>query len=765
MSKIDTVILKILKIAAYTTIFLPLFVIDSFYYPYIVPRTVIFRIIVEIMALFFIFLILRNKEFLKEFNWIHLTIFFFISWLFVAGLTGVNFYKSFWGTMQRSEGIFSLLHYFIFLIIVFNIFRERKEWLRIFNLSSITSFLISVYAILQYLGVSALTYEAGTDRAKSTIGNAGFFATFLIFAIFINLILFINKLKNDKNNKKRVYLLSFYCFNILLNLIGLIIANTRGAILGLAIGILILFGYFIKTTANLRLRKKLIYILIVLLLIVFVLFLARNTKFISQTFKLSRIFNLYDVTAKQRLYAWKLAFQGFKDHPLLGVGPENYNYIFNKYFTTEYFKITSESWFDRAHNIIFEILTTSGIVGLIFYFSIALSIFWYLFKLRKIQTTDKNEIVFLAVLLGVYFIQNLFIFDVINSYLMLSLVLGFISFLISQNRHSESPIKQKDSNSKIGFSKKFLFLLIIIFIFLGININVRQLLASFYGADAYKTSLAQFKNTALIFSKYEKFLNMNAIGTIELKKEFATYISKIIETTDINKLDDKSKKQLIYYADLAGKSLEKEIEKENFSDAKDLIKMGRYLQLISSLYADKKIEILNKSTDYYKKALDLSSNKYYVYNLIAQNKIALEDYQSAIEYGEKSLSLEPNFGGTYWLISVAYSGLKNNTKTIEFLKKAIDKNIRFESINDVKYAIQLVKDSKDFDTLIYLYKEMTRINPEDAQSWASLAYIYFQAKNYSEARDAAMKVWALNPFAEAEIKAFLKKIEIAEKIN
>src|SRR4030042_2068918 len=137
MNKFELLAIKSIRILTYISLFLPLFVYKVFYYPFTFPRTAVFCIFVEIMAVLFVYLAFKRKEFRPKINLLIISIGAFIAWLFVASIFGVDFNMSFWGTFQRSDGIFRLLHYFAFFIIISSVFKEKKDWLKIFNFVSL----------------------------------------------------------------------------------------------------------------------------------------------------------------------------------------------------------------------------------------------------------------------------------------------------------------------------------------------------------------------------------------------------------------------------------------------------------------------------------------------------------------------------------------------------------------------------------------------------------------------------------------------------
>src|SRR3989338_4190284 len=183
---------------------------------------------------------------------------------------------------------------------------------------------------------------------------------------------------------------------------------------------------------------------------------------------------------KSRFIVWENGWKGFLEKPVLGWGPENFIVVFSKYFNPCMFlpQCGSEIWFDRVHNIILDTLVTTGLVGLLSYLAIFIIAIYELLRLTP-KIVEKRNIFFplgLSVLLLVYFFQNLFVFDMINTYLVFFLSLGFINFLI-QNQTIK--VEEKETPARlINPAPSLIIIVAIIFIF-GLG-NIQPLLANRY---------------------------------------------------------------------------------------------------------------------------------------------------------------------------------------------------------------------------------------------------------------------------------------------
>jgi len=81
--------------------------------------------------------------------------------------------------------------------------------------------------------------------------------------------------------------------------------------------------------------------------------------------------------------------------------------------------------------MVFDTLVTIGILGLLSYLAIFIIALYILLNLRS-EFSRLGAIILFSMLLA-HFVQNLFIFETITSYLMFFLLLGFIGNNFSKN--------------------------------------------------------------------------------------------------------------------------------------------------------------------------------------------------------------------------------------------------------------------------------------------------------------------------------------------
>ena len=222
-------------------------------FPFIVGRYVWFRMSVDLALIFFLvgFLVSRDptaiisrvKEVFKKPLVIAVSIFTAI--FILAGFFGINPSNSFWSNFERGEGGLQILHLWLFFILISVLFREERDWRRLFGWAIAGGIISAVYGIFAGFGVVGfLGQRFGEDgfRFSGSIGNSAYFAILSLFLMFYSLYLMRDRVRNSQNVFGKWIWPSFL---VLFFLVGSIAAATRGAFLGLVAAVVVFLGYFV----------------------------------------------------------------------------------------------------------------------------------------------------------------------------------------------------------------------------------------------------------------------------------------------------------------------------------------------------------------------------------------------------------------------------------------------------------------------------------------------------------------------------------------
>jgi O-antigen ligase len=436
---------KILRVSIYIlaviTTFLALSVANHLYFPYIVGKNFIFRIVVELMLALYVPLAYLQSEYRPKLSLGVGVYSIFMGVIFIADIFGVNPTNSLFSNFERMEGFVTHIHLFVFTLILIFIKITDIEWKRFFNISLLANAIVLVYAVADYINIAkanAHGAQLGT-RLQTLLGNSEYLSIYCAFAVFTALILMVKK-----SQKEDISPLDFlYGLSIFVNLFVLWQTGTRGTVLGLIAGLIAaILWYGIQNRNNKKVRK--ITLFAIALFFGGILFFITNkeSSLIQNNPTLKRIagISLQDQTVRSRVLIWSMSWQGVKDRPLLGWGQENFIYVFAKEYNPEAFD--QEQWFDRSHDVFFDWLIAAGIIGLVSYLAIFGATVWTLIENKQKRFSVLEQSVIIG-LIATYFIHNIFVFDSTISYLSF-----FTLFAYIYSDYTVHKTKQKNVSSK-----------------------------------------------------------------------------------------------------------------------------------------------------------------------------------------------------------------------------------------------------------------------------------------------------------------------------
>jgi len=403
----------------------------SLYFPYVSGKVYVFRLLVMLAFFFWVWLILRERDYRPNFKNILImsVVLFFLAQVFVS-FFGVDTLYSFFSSIERADGVLQYGFWVLYFLLLISIFRKRQDWKMFFSVFVIAAVLVSAYSWLNY---------GSQVQLFGVFGNPAYFAAFLLFAIGFSLLIFERRFFSSR------FINIFFLVAAGFFVLTLIFTQIRGAYAGFVAGV---FLFSLLSVLFLRKENKKLAICcgIVLLLGLIstaLLFAAKETDFVKSRELLSRVTEVTDVwgsaSVRERLLNWNIALKAFKERPVFGYGPENFGSAANKYY--DYRIGRGEPWFDRAHNNPIEILATGGIVLFSFYLFWLAAVFYIIFKIARAKKVnfllppslslgrEKKVLSFiLASIFLAYFLQGFFLFDLLAVYLGLFPFLAFLVF-------------------------------------------------------------------------------------------------------------------------------------------------------------------------------------------------------------------------------------------------------------------------------------------------------------------------------------------------
>lgn len=399
--------------------FIALYVANSMFFPFITGKNFAFRIITEIVAGAWLALAFIRSEYRPRSSWLLWAFAAFVAVIGIADIFGVYPMKSIWSNYERMEGWVTLAHLFAYFLVTISILNTEKLWRSWWYTSLGVSVLVGFIGVFQFFGFTGI--NQGSTRLDARLGNATYAAVYMLFHIFIAA-LFIARLWAEKVKDKGFYtwLLASIIF---LDSFVLFFSGTRGAILGLLGGALLSAIILIILAPRSRVAWRAGTAIVGFLVLAGGFWLVKDQAWVHRIEPLHRIATLNNdgITIARVLNA-QMAWEGFKERPILGWGQENYAVVFDKNYLPAMY--AQEQWFDRTHNIVMDWLIAGGILGLLAYLSLH---FFALLMVWRSGAFAPYEKALITGFFAAYFFYLIFTFDNIMSYILFVSLLAYIT--------------------------------------------------------------------------------------------------------------------------------------------------------------------------------------------------------------------------------------------------------------------------------------------------------------------------------------------------
>jgi len=700
--------------------FIPLIVMPSMFFPFITGKNFIFRIIVEIVFAAWLVLMYRDSLYRPKFSLVFASIGAFIIIIGLADIFGENPTKSIWSNFERMEGFVALLHLGMYALCAGTVFNTQKLWWWFAHTSIGVSVIISTYALSQFIGFVA-THQG--SRLDATFGNASYLAVYMLFHIFLLAFLLV---------RHNGHVLARWVYGILIVIETLVLYHTatRGAILGLIGGtllaaiIIVLFGKEYQ-----RARKVSVGVLVLVILFIGAFFGVKNTGLVKESPVLSRFANISfeETTTQSRFIIWGMAFEGFKEHPVLGWGQENFNLIFNKFYKPILYK--QEPWFDRAHNVFLDWLSAGGILGLLLYLSLFAVILFYLWKASLFTLVEKS--IFTGLFAG-YFFHNLFVFDNIISYLLFFSMLGYFYQVSIYEKEKE---KQIENTPPSYLSSSIVSVVVLILLVFGMYfINVRGI---FVSKNLLQALAGHKEGLSANISFFKKALAYN-YASQEVNEQLLQFASRV---ASISEVPGEIKQEA---AMLAEKEMAKQIEKQP-NDARLMLFYGSFLSQIGKH---------KEGLLMLERARKASPQKQLVGLAFGNIYLNTGEYEKALEHLGRIYELDKTYPRAWegYIVGAIYANRGDIEE--ELLKNEISKDYYFSSDQIVNaYAAR-----SRFKDLIFMWEERVRREPSNPQYNLSLASAYAQNRQFAKAIEQIERVIELKQEFKEQGEYFIKEL-------
>ena len=739
----NSILLFVVKVAVIASFFTPLFVSEAFIFPFVFPKTALFQVLVEIAFFAWLVLMFERPEFRPRLSRLFWAIGIFLAAVFLSGVFGVDFSLSFWSSYERMTGFVTMLHYFALFLVVGSVFKTKKDWLLVFDFFIAGGLALCFVGLFQKLGVQGF-FLAGAGRISATFGNGAYFAAYLLFLLFFIVFMYFQR----REKWARIYYAAAFLFAFVI----LFWTQTRGGLLAFgACLILFLFAMIFwprseQDTAGFAKIKKNLRTISAVILVVFVLFTAsvfifKNSKWVWNSYTLRRIANISasETTSQTRLLAWKMSWQGIKERPIFGWGWENYNVVFNKFYNPQLYPV--ENWFDRAHNIVFDTLTTTGFFGFLSFlsiFGVVLMTIWRAYRQKRIDYL--NAVLFALLPLG-YLAQDFFVFDMLYSYLPLFVFLAFVEWVDRGQKNSAEVAYPVRPNVFLQVA------VAVVLVFSGYFLNIKPALAGIWGIKALA---AQQESLQAVDTNFRKALSFGTFGRFEVRLQLFDIAKNLMISYD-NYPNKKPVDDFVRFAlDEGDKNL-----KERPYDARYAVSIGELNLAAAPLDASRVV----RAEEIFSDTLKLSPTKELILFGLGEAELRLGKIDQGIAHFKQAIALNDAILDPHWNLALMYFGI-GRVQDGEAKLADIEQKFGPDALTASNYLRlgMVLRSNNDLSRSIsYLLKGL-QIAPQNADLYAALADSYAVAGEKAKAKEAALKVVEIDPSQKSSVDQFLKSL-------
>ncbi|MEK7161299.1 MAG: O-antigen ligase family protein [Patescibacteria group bacterium] len=713
----------------------PFWVFSQLQFPFITSKAFFFRICVELALPFYLYLAIADKQLRPNLkNPFNLAVLVFLFFSIISAVFGLNVSRSLWGNFERMGGVYYLAHLVAVFFYLQLLGKANSLYLKIFLQSFIVvASVLSLNGLSSWLGGPAFVMDPSLpERSSSTFGNPIFFASYLIIPLFLAVYLAMQ----EKQRIARV----FYWIAVALQLGGLYSSVTRGATVGIAAGLLAGLVIYVFLSENRKLKKYGIVLIGLFLALIIGIFLIRNK--LSSDSALYSLTKLKDSNTEARLIQWGVALKGYKDHPIIGVGPENYNIIFAKYFDPKLYQY-DPSWFDKPHNYLLEILTTGGAVGFVAYlssFGLAIYACW---KAYKRELLSAMEFSILVAGLIAYQAQNMFVFDTVSASVAYFVFLGFLAYMWGEVSDLEQVAKVENRYAAPAFYICLPLVLVLIYISNIASIQAAKRVNMGYSYTEYdpKTAAGYFESALATPFNLDKQ---------ETANRYSDFASKLLFLQNPEISEDFIKEQ----ADKATANQKKITE----SVGNDPLLWMRLVigEMNQALVYKKNVNNAQGSMD---KALASAPKRVEILQLQLQLYGTNKQWTDSLHVAKKIVGYNPYKPELKWQLAMSYFLNDQIEEAIKAGDEAVAQGFKFNKLQQFAWYIQYYEDQKNYAKVAPLLEQAIALEPNEIGLYVDLAKVYANLGNYEKARLLAQQVAQADPSQKAAMDVFIKSLK------
>lgn len=731
---------KIIVWSAYALVWVPLLYFPLSLYPLSFVQAMVLQMIVTVMLVASMWLWYREPALRLHRSPLLIAIVVFFLVQVLCAVVGVDWWQSLWSDMARSTGLWYQLHILGALLVFASPIFASESRIRVLRVSVWAASVVALIGIVQWW-VPTIVPNVSTVRVGSTLGNPVLFASYLLLHLGIAGVLVAHH---------RRHLLGIAGIFVVLAFIALVMAQARGTYVGLAAGVCAALVVWIVLQRRTISRALLLWSVGAVILVLGVAGLFWTQSSSVRTWATSL---LDGTTVSTRAINWGVAWEGFLERPLFGWGPENYRRVSDAYYNPALSEIAFvESYVDKPHSQLLELLATSGVVGGLAFGAVIVCLVRVLVRARREDMWGPGLV---AVLVGAgvgHVVQMGFLFENPGTYVPVALLVGWVLAHEQRSVQGAPATSWRIPQSVVWVSSGVLGaamlwgsvtpLVSATYTNYGLQLSYvgewRGARDALYYAYSWYTPyrLERWRWTSGAVT--DMVFVHSKDGTLEgLTPEVRAWFDKDAAwaQTQMNEILTTQPRSVLL-----------------------LVMAGKLEYHIATLRHDS--TLLERALAYFREATQLSPTREEGYLLQAQTLLQLERKAEAKAVMQEALQRAGETVLVHWYYGFP---LLADPATVDeglvHVERAMDLMFQFETAAQIDVVTKALVEKKKHDRLVQLYENVVQQWPGEPLWWSRLALAYGQVGRKAQARHAALRAIELDPSYRDGAQEFLNEID------
>ena len=635
----------------------PVIVPSGFFFPYVVPRNIYFRVIVESgVAALVLSLCFGGKTLDLRSEPIFCALVAFLAAASLSAAFSPAPTHSFFGDFERMGGVWAWLHLVLFFLLLRTL--RDDDWRWILNGTLAVGVFVSASTIVQHFRLASLTgpTETVVSASTSTLGNSGLLAAYLLMTVTVAAYL--------ASTTARLRLLYFVAGMV--NLLALVYAENRSAVIGLVLGTIA--GGVIFAALGTASRRKWMVPAAAIALAVIVSGVSVGVRAYPTSAVVRHVPTVLQRLAQtnpvgsdeSRTLQWRAAVEGFRDRPLLGYGLENHNLVWSAHFDPAIYKLETDV-FDRTHNEFLETLATTGLLGTAAFLSIWLTIGITLGRAYRAGRLSAASLGVLSGLQIAYATYLFFWFVDLNS----TMLWVLIAALIASRGTVGSVVLEATGGAERAPARPSLAFAALIVLAAGVYAESYVPLRANHALARIDSSRETLGQTLPQFDELSRFAGRQSAHAPMVMAQYISSLGSSLEEMGA----DPRQRQLVNRAfEESFAAFAREIHRDTLNDRLYTHEGSLFVEAArfygSPLYRQRAIDAFHK-------AIELSPHRIQQRLLLAKVYSGARDYERALVVLSDAVKSDPRLGEPRYRLAEAYLGAGHGDSALAMLQSSL----------------------------------------------------------------------------------------------